>query len=135
MNQLIGNISEILSCEDMSLVKVMTFNHITLTSLVLADGRGTSWLVTGKTVKMNFKETAVMISTIPDPNISVQNRLPCIIRSLKIGEILGQVDLLFNETLISSIITANACRQLNLKEKDKVYALIKTNELSISPDD
>ncbi len=135
MNRLSGHISEIHSCEDLSLVKVTVSNHITLTSLFLPDGRGTGWLATGKRVNLDFKETAVIISTLPDLHISVQNRLPCIISSVKTGELLGQVDLLFNETRICSIITANACTQLNLKETDKVYALIKTNELSISPDD
>ena len=36
---------------------------------------------------------------------------------------------------IRSIITRNACEQLSLKENDPVIALIKTNEVSLSPHD
>jgi len=132
MNQVTGIISEIQTCEDLSLVKVITSNNITITSLVMGDDRSVRKLTIGKPAKLNFKETAVMISIIPELKISVQNRLPCIIHSLNIGDILGQVDLLFNGKMISSIITANACRQLDLKINDPVTALIKTNEISLS---
>ena len=135
MNQLSAIISEIQSCEDISLVKSITSNAITITCLVMADDRSVKRPVIGKTAKLFFKETAVMISKDSELNISVQNRLPCVIYSLKIGDILGQVDLLFNGSLISSIITANACRLLNLKKDDEVTALIKTNEISLSTDD
>jgi molybdate transport system regulatory protein len=132
MNQVAGIISEIQTCEDLSLVKVITSNNIAITCLVMGDDRAVSKLTIGKPANLNFKETAVMISTVPELKISVQNRLPCIIHSLNIGDILGQVDLLFNGTMISSIITANACRQLKLKINDPVTALIKTNEISFS---
>lgn len=135
MNQLRGTIAEIQSCEGLSLVKVKTSDNTVFTSLVLENAQAADWLIEGELVKLYFKETEVIISKDSEMRISIQNRLPCKIRSLKIGEILGQVDLFFNETIISSIITANACRQLNLKENDHVIALVKTNEISLSPDD
>lgn len=135
MNQIIGIISEIQSCEDLTLVKVTTSNQTTITSLVVADDRSASRLITGKQVKLFFKETAVIISSISELPISIQNRLPCTIHALNTGDILGQVDLLFNGKMISSIITANACRQLNLKINDTVFAMIKTNEITLSADD
>lgn len=135
MNQLKGNIAEIYSGEGMSLVKVKVSNNILCTSLVLDDSRSTDWLTVGKSVNIYFKEIEVIISKEPIMNISIQNRLPCIIHSLKTGEILTQADLMFNETMISSIITTNACRQLNLKVDEQVIALIKTNEINLSPDD
>jgi molybdate transport system regulatory protein len=135
MNQLKGTITEIQSHEGLSLVKVKTINDIIFTSIVLDDSTTADWLVIGKIVKLLFKETEVIISKNVELNISIQNKLSCIIQSLNIGAILGQVNLLFGEIMICSIITANACRQLGLKENDHVLALIKTNEISISPDD
>jgi molybdopterin-binding protein len=135
LNQLTGTIAEIHSCDGLSLIKVKTADHTVFSSLILGDTRATGWLMVGKPVKLHFKETEVMISTDSNLNISVQNRLPCKVHSLNIGEILGQVNLVFSGTSVCSIITANACRQLNLKVNDKVIALIKTNEISLSPDD
>ncbi|HZZ75588.1 MAG TPA: TOBE domain-containing protein [Puia sp.] len=135
MNQLKGRIAEIHSSEGLSLVKVKVSNNVVCTSLVLDDSRSAEWLTVGKSVNVYFKEIEVIISKGSWLNISVQNRLPCIIHTLKTGEILTQADLMFDETMISSIITTNACRQLNLKVDDHVTALIKTNEINLSPDD
>jgi molybdate transport system regulatory protein len=114
---------------------VKTPDHTVFSSLVLGDAGTIDWLMVGKSVKLYFKETEVIISTDPNLNISIQNRLYCTVHSLNVGEILGQINLMFSDTRVSSIITANACRQLNLKVNDKVIALIKTNEISLSPDD
>lgn len=135
MNQLNGTIAEIRSCDGISLVKVKTAGQTVFSSLVLGDAGTIDWLMVGKPVKLYFKETEVIISTESNLNISIQNRLSCIVYSLNVGEILGQVSLMFGDTRVCSIITANACRQLNLKVNDKVIALIKTNEISLSPDD
>jgi molybdate transport system regulatory protein len=135
MNTTIGTIAEIQSHDGLSLVKVKTNNDIIFTSIVIDDAETNNYLIKGKTVKVFFKETEVIISKDFDLNISIQNRIPCIIQTLKIGVLLGQVDMLFGETIISSIITSNACKQLNLKENDNVLALIKTNEISLSPND
>jgi len=49
--------------------------------------------------------------------------------------ILCQISLVTHGNTIESIITRNACDQLDLKENDTVVALIKTNEISLSPND
>jgi len=135
MNQLKGIITEIKSCEGLSLIKVKTTNNVVFSSMMLTEAKAVDWLAEGKRVNLLFKEIEVMISKDADLSISVQNRIPCVVGSVKTGEILAQVELLFNETSISSIVTANACRQLDLKVNDGVTALVKTNEISLSPDD
>ncbi len=135
MNQLKGNITEIQSHEGLSIVKVQGPNNCVFTSLVMDDVVSADWLQTGKQVSLYFKEIEVMISKDPDAKVSSQNRLPCKIQSMNAGVILCQLELLFGETIITSIITSNACRQLDLQENDFVTALIKTNEISVSPDD
>ncbi|PZX93902.1 tobe domain protein [Flavobacterium aquariorum] len=134
MNTLNGNITSIQSYEGISLVKVKS-NDTIFTSIVLDTPETASYLETGHSVKIIFKETEVIISKDFSPNISIQNRLQCTIESIKKGVLLSQISLNFGETVIESIITTNACEQLQLEKKDAVMALIKTNEVSLSPND
>ena len=135
MNQLKGTIIEIQSHEGLSIVKAEGPDNCMFTSLVMTDGESADWLQHGKRVSLHFKEIEVMISKDANVRVSTQNRLPCKILSIDTGIILCRLELLFGETIITSIITANACKQLNLQENDLVTALIKTNEISVSPDD
>jgi molybdate transport system regulatory protein len=134
MNILIGTITGIQSHNDLSLIKVMS-NGITFTAIILDTSVTADYLAEGKSIQLLFKETEVIISKDLDINISIQNRIPCKIQSIIIGNILSQVNLLFGEMIIKSIITSNAVKQLVLKENDIVLALIKTNEISLSPND
>jgi molybdate transport system regulatory protein len=134
MNTLNGNITAIQSHEGISLVKVES-NDTIFTSIVLDTPETASYLKTGHSVKIIFKETEVIISKDSSPNISLQNRLDCTIESIKKGVLLSQINLNFGETIIESIITTNACEQLQLEKNDTVIALIKTNEISLSPND
>ncbi len=135
MNILSGTIIEIKSHEGISLVKVRADEGIVFTSIVLDTTETTDYLKEGNSIKIIFKETEVIISKDMYLNISVQNRIPCIVQSIKTGVLLSQVNLLFGETLIKSIITNNACKQLELKEKDTITALVKTTEISLSAND
>ena len=134
MNTLNGNITTIQSHEGISLVKVKS-NDTIFTSIVLDTPETASYLQTGHSVKIIFKETEVIISKDSNPNISIQNRLQCTIESIKKGILLSQINLDFGGTIIESIITTNACEQLQLEKNDAVIALVKTNEVSLSPND
>ncbi len=134
MNILKGNTSEIQSFEGISLVKVKSHDFI-FSSIVLDTPDSADYLKESQAVKIIFKETEVIISKDLNPKISVQNQIPCIVKSVKKGIILSQINLLADQQNIQSIITSNACEQLNLKENDNVIALIKTNEVSLSADD
>lgn len=134
MNTLNGTITAIQSHEGLSLVKVKSGNT-TFSSIVLDTAETVSYLQLNHSVKIIFKETEVIISKDFNPNISIQNRVLCIIQSIKKGVILSQINLLSDQVSIKSIITSNACNQLALKENDAVMALIKTNEVSLSPND
>lgn len=134
MNTLNGTITAIQSHEGLSLVKVKSGNT-TFSSIVLDTAETVSYLQLNHSVKIIFKETEVIISKDFNPNISIQNRILCTIQSIKKGVILSQINLLSDQVSIKSIITSNACNQLALKENDAVMALIKTNEVSLSPND
>ena len=134
MNILNGIISQIQSHEGISLVKVQS-NDVSFSTIVLDTPETSDYLKLQNPVKIIFKETEVVISKDLNPNISTQNKLLCRIESIQKGVILSQINLVHEQQIIKSIITRNACEELNLKENDTVLALIKTNEVSLSAHD
>lgn len=134
MNILNGIISQIQSHEGISLVRVQS-NDVTFSTIVLDTPETSDYLKIKSPVKIIFKETEVVISKDLNPNISTQNKLLCRIESIQKGVILSQINLVYEQEVIKSIITRNACEELDLKENDTVLALIKTNEVSLSAHD
>ncbi len=134
MNILNGIISQIQSHEGISLVRVQS-NDVAFSTIVLDTPETSDYLKIENPVKIIFKETEVVISKDLNPNISTQNKLLCRIESIQKGVILCQINLVYEQQVVKSIITRNACEQLDLKENDTVLALIKTNEVSLSAHD
>lgn len=134
MNILNGIISQIQSHEGISLVRVQS-NDVAFSTIVLDTPETSDYLKIENPVKVIFKETEVVISKDLNPNISTQNKFLCRIESIQKGVILCQINLVYEQQVIKSIITRNACEQLDLKENDTVLALIKTNEVSLSAHD
>lgn len=131
MNKLTGNITAIQTSNTLSLVKI-TVDNTFFTAIVIDTPETLSYLKMGNSAKLFFKETEVIIAKTTDLNISVQNKLLCKISNINSGEILSEISLEFGNNTIQSIITTNACQQLNLQENDEVMALIKTNEISLA---
>lgn len=131
MNQLKGNIINIQTSEDLSLVKIAVGETI-FTSIVIDTPETLNYLKIGNKITLFFKETEVMISKTENLQISVQNQIPCTVYNIKEGKLLSEITMQFNEHTISSVITTNACKQLNLHENDRVVAFIKTNEISLA---
>ena len=134
MNILSGNITSIHGSESLSLVKIKV-GGIIFTSIIIDTPESDVYFKIGNAVKIYFKETEVIIAKNESFNISIQNKIPCTIISMKLGEILTELHLRFGEFNIKSLITTNALKTLNLKNGDAVLALIKTNEISLSPND
>jgi len=134
MNILKGNITNIQESESLSLVKIAVGNII-FTSIIIDTPESDSYFKIGNAVKIYFKETEVIIAKNELLNISIQNKIPCTIISMKLGKILTELHLRFEDFDIKSLITTNAYKTLNLKNNDAVLALIKTNEISLSPND
>jgi molybdate transport system regulatory protein len=134
MNVLPGEIIGIDREEGISLVKIR-LETLLFTSIVLDTPADSTYLV-GHPVNLLFKETEVIIAR-PPITISVRNRIECVIKKIKTGKLLSELTLVLagmekDRYEIRSIITSESCRQLELKENDKIIALIKTNEVSLS---
>ncbi|HEY9169321.1 MAG TPA: TOBE domain-containing protein [Lutibacter sp.] len=134
MNILSGNITNIQGSDSLSLVKIEV-GGIIFTSIIINTPESDTYFKIGNAVKIYFKETELIIAKNEPLNISIQNKIPCTIIAMKIGEILTELHLRFGDMNIKSLITTNAIKTLNLKNGDAVLALIKTNEVSLSPND
>ncbi len=134
MNILKGNITSIQGSESLSLVKI-AIGNTTFTAIIIDTPESGSYFKIGNKVNVYFKETEVIIAKNEPMNISIQNKILCNIEAIRNGEILSELHLSFGEMTLKSIITTNAVKTLNLKTGDAVLALIKTNEVSLSPND
>jgi molybdopterin-binding protein len=135
MNILRGSITKITTAGELSLVDISLDKYM-LSAIVLDIPSTSNYLREGNPVKVFFKETEVIIARSPLA-ISTQNKLTCRIRQILKGRLLCELSLDLEEGpgTIQSIITLNACEQMNLQENERVIALIQTNEVCLSADD
>ena len=137
MNTLQGTIASILTEGNLSLVKLHPENKPDdwVTSLVIETPATAAYLREDEKVNILFKETEVMIAKDSLGQISIQNRFRSTIKAIEKGKLLGKVILDYAGVEIISMITVNAVNTLQLQEGDVVLALVKTNEISIAPND
>lgn len=132
MNSLSGKIKDITTEGDLSLVKIEV-RDIEFKSIVVEKPQTTTYLKIGNQVNILFKETEVIVGHPSTDNISLQNRILCRIIDIKKGKLLSELQLSFDKLLVRAIITSNAVDQLDLQTGKEVLALIKTNEIMLSP--
>lgn len=83
----------------------------------------------GDTIYLIIKESEIAVSISEPHDISISNRIESTIVSLKKGEILCEIELLFEGQKLTSIITIESAARLRLQVGGTVYALIKANEI------
>lgn len=86
----------------------------------------------GKSVELLIKPTNVTISKGLIGDISLSNRILTTIEKLENGELLSSILLKTGEFTLESIITKDSSIAMNLQENDRVTALIKASDISIS---
>jgi molybdate transport system regulatory protein len=149
MNTLTGEIAEITTEQNISLVKILAGGQL-FYSIILDTPDTSPWLKKGAPIRLLFKETEVMIAlpSLTPLRISVRNQILCRITAITQGAILCEITLSWpataftgfqpppapQSTQIKAIITRAACDALSLKENDTIIALIKTNEVSLAHD-
>ncbi|MGA9291286.1 MAG: TOBE domain-containing protein [Ignavibacteriaceae bacterium] len=134
MNNLIGEISNIKSDEHFSIVEMIIDGNV-FKSIIIETPETVPFLKTGNKINILFKESEVSIAKDLKGRISLQNKIPCIIKGIEKGKLLSKIILDFNSKKIVSVITTGAVEQLELKENDDVLALVKTNEVILAPYD
>jgi molybdate transport system regulatory protein len=131
MNQLLGKIQTIQESGGLALVDVEAGGH-GFTALMISSPHLPLWVRGGKAVRLIFKETEVALARNLAGAISMRNQLPCKVKSIKRGEILTVVDLLFRHYTLRSAITTRSADRLKLRTGSRVTALIKANEITLS---
>lgn len=132
MNQLKGFISRISSDDHMSIVEMNVLDEI-LKTIIIETTDTVPFLQIGNEMNILFKETEVSIAKNLTGKLSLQNKMPCRIKAIKKGRLLSSLLLDFKGMEISSVITSAAVEQLDLRVDDNITALVKTNEIIISP--
>lgn len=137
MNKLAGTITGIATEGNLSLVKISPVIRPgdLVSAIVIDSSASAAYLFAGSSITVLFKETEVIIAKNFSGQISVQNKFKSIIKSVEKGKLLAKLVLDYAGAEISSIITVNAVNTLDLKPGDEVTALVKTNEISIAPND
>jgi len=129
MNSIEAEIQEIKTDQQLCLIQAKYHGLVLSAVLLLSDEL--KKLQKGQNIQLLFKETETMLCTENTSNLSVQNKIPCKVVSIHVGEILSRVILLFHEQHLSAVITSNAVKQLGVKEGDNIFALVKSNELTL----
>jgi molybdopterin-binding protein len=133
MNSFEGHIATIEVSGNMSLVTVAVDKKQTLKAIVIETPETASYLKSGSPVHVLFKETEVVIGSTKNHEISLQNRIPGTINHIEQGLLLSKLEIQTKVGIIRSIISTAAVLQLGLKKGKEVIAMIKLNELMLSP--
>jgi len=129
-NQISGIIEKINKDEVNSNVVFKPKSDCTLFSNISTNSVNELNLKEGDEVIAIFKSSNVILSKVPVA-ISARNKLKGIIKNIVSSNTSTQVSITLGEDTITSVITKNACDELNLKIGDEVYAYVKSNDILI----
>lgn len=123
MNQLIGEIVAIKEAEGIAFVRVQGEGFV-LGVMTLRGG-----LEVGERVRASFKESDVMIAGRESGKISARNKFLSPIHSITHNEVLARVKFGFCGSEISSLISYEACRELEVVEGEEFFWFVKSSEI------
>lgn len=131
MNILEGKIETINVNGDLSIVTIKV-NETLFSAIVIDTPKTDPYLVKGNSVKVIFKETEVIIGVGSVDGISLRNKLFGEVISIASDKLLSKLVIETDVGKITSIITSNSVKRLNIEIGTKLTAMIKTNELMLS---
>jgi len=130
MNKLPGIITNIQQSGAILLVDIKVADRL-FSALLIESANQPEWVKVGETIDIVFKETEVSLAKNLSGQISLRNRMQCVVLKIDKGELLSRVFLKFQDYTLSSAITTRSVDSLNLNIGDKVEALVKSNEVSL----
>ena len=132
MNELPGKITHIESVGNLCVLSIQVC-LFEMKAIFLENPSQNHHLRVGSQIKLLFKETEVMVAQSGELKISLTNCLPCTLLEIQKGELMTRLYLKFENYTLSSLFLSAALDKLHLKINDKVYILIKSNEIMIAP--
>lgn len=130
MNKLTGIITQIQQSGAILLVDVEVDGHH-FSALIIDSLASSLWIKKGNSIDIVFKETEVLLAKRLTANISIQNRMTCVVQNLERGVLLSKITLLFQKYMITSAITTRAFDSLQIVVGDEIEALINANEIAL----
>lgn len=128
MSTLSATIKKIQSVDNLNLV-TFDFNGIDLKMMSLGLGKETQ---VGKKVILAIKPSSVAIAKEFSGEVSYANKIHASIVEVNNGELLSRITLQANGNIFESLITCEVSKHMKLEAGEKVIALLKASELSIS---
>jgi molybdopterin-binding protein len=133
MNRLQGHIEHLEVSGDLTLVTVLLQKDIRISAIVIDTPKSAPYLTKMKKVDILFKETEVVIGNVIDPQISIQNMVAGTLESIEQGNLLSCVGIQTPVGKIRATISTAAVLTLKLEIGAKVFAMVKLNEVMLSP--
>lgn len=127
MSKIIATIKEIRNVDNLNIVE-FEFHRNSLKMLSLELN---SEISIGKKVVLSIKPTHILISKNFIEEISVSNQLKAKIEKVENGQLLSNILLRVEDTILESIITVDSSKRMKLKEDEEVVVLIKASDLFI----
>lgn len=131
-NQLQGDISEIKSGQVNSEIVIGLGDNTTLKAVITNDACQEMGLKTGDSVYAIIKASFVMVAKEKPGKISTRNILETTVEKVIDGMVNAELKLKMGSHALTSIITKEAADELQIKEGDTVYALIKANSIILA---
>ena len=127
MSTIIARVKEIQTHENINIIKFeIDSNTLTMMSLDISNE-----IKVGKKVRLLVNSSHIAVAKGFGGDISYSNQIDAKIETLKQGELLTHISLVFGESTLESIITKESSLSMKLSEGDNVTVLIKASELSI----
>lgn len=133
MNRFEGHIASIEVDGVMSLVTVEVSGNLFLSCILIDTPESAPYLVIGQKVYILFKETEVVIGLEKTSGISLRNKIPAKVSEIKKGTLLSSLALECAAGKMHALISSQAVEELEIKKGTSVMAMIKLNELMLSP--
>ncbi|MBL7967463.1 MAG: TOBE domain-containing protein [Prolixibacteraceae bacterium] len=130
MNKLPGTIANIQQSGAILLVDADVNGH-GFSALLIESASLSEWLQIGNTVDLVFKETEVSLAKNLSGQISLRNRMKCVVQEIVRGDLLCKIKMSFQDYIIYSAITTRSVDAFHLAVGDEVEALVKANEVSL----
>ena len=127
MNKVNAIITAIKSEDKVTLVSFSVgAEHLEMMSLGLSEQ-----LVEGSAVSVGVKATNIALSLSKLSDVSITNQVETTITAIKMGSLLCCVVFHFEGVVWESVITKKSSQEMHLSVGKKVFALIKSSDLSI----
>ncbi len=131
-NQILAKIEDINIDKVNANIFLKTKSNQSLVSSISKSSIENLTLEKDKEVLAIFKSNSVMISTNNLKGFSARNKIKGLISKLVFTEVNCEVNLLINDTdVITSVITAQAAKELELEINQEAYAIIKSSDIMI----